>query len=75
MLVSSRLHAETSEKAPIAAKCIRCGAAFSCNPTGVGTCWCMEKPPRPMPAEVTGCYCPACFELTDPSRKSHTAAL
>ena len=26
-------------------------------------------------ADAKGCYCPSCFDLMDPSRKSHTAAL
>jgi hypothetical protein len=72
---SSRLRAETSEKAPLETKCIRCGAAFSCNPTGIGTCWCMEKPLRPMPEGVTGCYCPTCFDLTESGKTGDAAAL
>ena len=66
---------ETARDTAAGAKCIRCGAVFSCNPTGIGTCWCMEKPPRRMPADAKGCYCPSCFDLLEPSRKSHTAAL
>ena len=55
--------------------CIRCGAVFSCNPTGIGACWCMEKAPKPMPADAKGCYCPVCFDLVEPTKVGDAAAL
>jgi hypothetical protein len=57
------------------ATCIRCGTVFSCNPTGVGTCWCMEKAPRPVPSDAKRCYCPSCFDLVEPARMGDAAAL
>jgi len=43
------------------ARCIHCGAAFSCNPGE--KCWCAERPHKPMPKDAAGCLCPACFDL------------
>jgi len=29
---------------------------------------------RPMPPDIVGCYCPSCFDLTEPSASKGDAA-
>jgi hypothetical protein len=49
-----------------AATCPGCGARFGCGAAaGAESCWCFERPPVAIPAELAAagtCLCPACLD-------------
>ena len=54
-------------------RCPECGAEFQCLAhCGANTCWCMELPRLPMPADPDAdCLCPNCLRARVEKHLSH----